>query len=713
MKNLLLIDANALIHRSFHALPPFTSKDGKPSGAIYGLSSILLKILRNNPPRYIIALFDRPEATFRKELYNEYKIHRPKTPDELASQIIEARNLFDKFGIKHYEAAGYEADDLIGAATKKFKKTPDLKITVLTGDLDTLQLVDNDKVVVETLKKGISETIIYNETAVVQRYGILPEQIPDYKGLVGDASDNIPGVKSIGPKTAAVLIKEYGTLENFFRTHENSKGKPEKGFEKILESKDIALLSKRLALIHLEAPLEIKNLAEAEYKKIPYERISEYFADLGFQSLLKRISQTETEKKPEKNKIRPSSQANLFENLPTLSRQIIDEIETPLSPILKELEENGIKIDIKKLEAREKELNQRLNELTQKIYAEAGEVFNINSPKQLLDILTKKFRIKLKSTAYEKLISHKGKLALIDLILDYRELFKLKSTYLDPFIELTRKNSRIHPTFIQLKAATGRITCENPNLQNIPESIRDIFIAEKNYKLVSFDYSQIELRVLASVAQDREMIDAFKKNLDIHQITAGKIFHANPDEITSDMRRIAKTLNFGMVYGMGARAFSQQSGLSQDEAKKFISEYFKDFPTIRDWQNEIINQARQDGFVKNLNGRIRYLPEIVSFNPRVQAEAERMAVNFPIQSLAADILKLAMVKTKEVLVKNNFWDTKAKMLLTIHDELIFEIKDDDSLKKIVDLIRDTMESVYKLKIPLQINVGIGSNWKEI
>ncbi len=776
MNTLLLIDANALIHRSFHALPPLTTKDGRPGGAIYGLSNILIKILsgtnshnKTNPlnpplqggrgrPDYVAAFFDRPEPTFRKEMYAEYKAQRPKAPDELISQIIEAHNLFKIFGVKTFEMPGFEADDLIGTAAIKFAKEPDLKIIILTGDMDTLQLIHDEKIVVETLKKGISETIIYGETAVKQRYGISPDQMTDYKGLVGDPSDNIPGVKGVGPKTAATIIQKYGSLEEFFQTAEKRGIETLNNAEKnVAQNKDIALFSKKLATIDTNAPLEIKNISELEYAGADVEKITGYFEEMGFQSLVKRIT-SDTDKHGFKKRIdadrkhdsskylrmTPSShpelgegsqsqtrQQSIFEHSglteagqKTISKKIIDEIETPLTPILKEMENWGIKTDTKKLAEIGTKLSGELKIITEKIYKEADVVFNINSPKQLLEILKIKFKLKINSTNYDKLTGLKVKPPIIGLILKYRELSKLKGTYIEPLAELAKTDpngkNRIHPTFVQLKAATGRITCENPNLQNIPEGIRGVFIAEKGYKLASFDYSQIELRILASVTGDKKMIEAFEKNKDIHQITASNIFNVAPDEVTNDMRKLAKTLNFGIAYGMGPRSLSQQSGLTMEEAKKFIKEYFEDFSSIKKWQEQVILKARQDGFVENLNGRVRSLPEITSFNQRFQAEAERMAINFPIQSLAADIIKLAMIKVAERLREKGKWGEKAKMLLTIHDELVFEIKDDADLKKIVELIKETMESVYTLpaspsiggKVPLVINEGVGDNWGE-
>jgi len=749
MKTLLLIDANALIHRSFHALPPLMTSNGKPSGAIYGLSNILIKIFRDTPPQYVAAFFDRPEPTFRKKMYAEYKAQRVKAPDELISQIIEAHNLFKIFGVKTFEAPGFEADDLIGTAAEKFaketKNDPDLQVVILTGDMDTMQLIKGNKVVVETLKKGISETIIYGEDAVKQRYEILPSQMIDYKGLVGDQSDNIPGVKGVGPKTAAAIIQKYGNLEIFFSSND-------KKYEKIMPHKEIALLSKKLSTIDTNAPLEIKNISELEFPGIDLEKITDYFNGMGFYSLIKRLGQpaskneilrsTQNDKRghPElvEGSQKKSGQQSIFENSGAseskqaeLPQKIADEIEIPLTPILKEMEAWGIKVDVKKLKSESEKLEDELKELTKKIHKEADKVFNINSPKQLLEILKDKFKLKITSTNYDKLISLQEKLKdqkdldFINLILKYRELFKIKTTYIEPLlfrgstsggleVEPRNKNDgRIHPTFVQLKAATGRITCENPNLQNIPENIRNVFITEKGFKLASFDYSQIELRILASITGDKKMIEAFKKGLDIHTATASNIFNVPLESVDNKMRKLAKTLNFGIAYGMGPRSLAQQSGLTMDEAKKFIHEYFDDFSSIKKWQEQVILKARQDGFVENLNGRVRMLPEITSFNQRFQSEAERMAINFPIQSLAADIIKLAMIKTKEKLVESEFWETKAKMLLTIHDELVFEIKDDADLEKIVALIKDVMENVYKLKVPLTVNEDVGENWAKL
>lgn len=720
MKKLLLIDANALIHRAFHAIPNLTAPDGRPSGALYGLTNVLIKIFKEEHPEYAVAFFDRPEPTFRKEAYAEYKAHRPPAPDELISQIIEAHHLFETFGVKTFETPGFEGDDLLGTAAEKFKHEKDVQVVILTGDLDALQLVEGNKVVVETLKQGITETITYDETAVEARYGISPMQLADYKGLVGDTSDNIAGVKGVGPKTATAIIQEFGSLENFFAATHVSCGTDKKtqSHKKIAEHEEIAMLSKHLATIRRDAPLDIPSIDTIAYTQFPTEAIIPYLKDLGFNSIVKRLMPSEdTPKKiPASAGMTRGGNANqlsFLDNQQTLSKTLLDDVERPLVPILEEMKQWGIMVDRTRLAEKEVILNRDIDVLTKELYKEAGQVFNPNSPKQILEILKTNYQLKIKSTNIDKIEPFRATVPFVDLLLKYRELFKLKSTYLEPIKRMTEEDIRIHPTFVQMKAATGRITCENPNLQNIPPSVREIFIAPTGTKLVSLDYSQIELRILASITEDPEMMRAFNSNSDIHQITASKIYNVSLAEVTPAMRKVAKTLNFGVIYGMGARAFAQQSGLSPKEAKVFIDEYFKDFSTIKQWQERILAKVREQGFVENINGRIRPLPEIVSFNKMLQSEAERMAINFPIQSVGADIIKSAMVKVKEQLSAEDLWGTDVKMLLTVHDELVFEITNDERLPKIANEIKDILESVYTLKVPLTVNVEIGDNWGEL
>jgi len=821
MKTLILIDANSLIHRTFHALPPLTTPDNQPIGAIYGLTKILLKIIREQSPDYIAACFDRPEPTFRKEMFKDYKAHRPPSAQELISQIIKAHELFEKFNIQVFEKAGYEADDIIGTLVKIFKNEQDLKIIILTGDLDSLQLVDDDKVIVKTFKKGVSDIINYNEEAVIKRYGLKPKQLPDYKGLVGDPSDNIPGIKGIGPKTAEKILKDYSNLEIFFSALERKNQDPLA--QKFLPFKETAFFSKKLATIESNVPFENISLEDLAFKELAQKDLIEYFNQLGFESLINSFNKNKelennqksekqtpqkdlfSTKTPVKNFIIFSQVNEIVEkkkeinsskikiaydwhqlmkeldqkieikkpifdikiaswlidpdqkdfSLEALSYRflhkgvenyqktleelylftektineydlnyVFEKIEMPLIPILVDMEKNGIKVNLDKLKKLNKEAEKELKELTEKIHQLAGEVFNINSPKQMSEILFKKLALKppkirktdtgLYSTSEQTLFEIKNEHPIIDLILNYRETFKIKSSYLEPLQELIDDDKRIHTNFVQIGTATGRLSSEKPNLQNIPQSskwaqpLREAFETSANCSFLSFDYSQLELRILAHETNDSKLKETFHQNLDIHRLTAAQIFNIPYEKVTSDMRRLGKTLNFGIVYGMGPRALAATSGLNKTEAEAFIREYFNDFPAIKDWQKKIKAEAQTMGFVKNANGRRRWFFKIISNNPKFQAEAERAAINMPIQSLEADIIKLAMIKTTE-LIRKKRWATKIKLLLSIHDELLFEVNN-DILNEAAAILKKVMEKVYPLSVPLKVEVKYGPTW---
>lgn len=802
MKTLLLIDANSLIHRCFHALPPLTNPKGEPVGALYGVSNILLKIIGAQKPEYAAACFDRPEPTFRKEKYDLYKAQRPKAPDELISQIINAHQLFEHFSIKAVEKPGFEADDIIGTLAEKFKKEKNTKVIILTGDLDSLQLIDDGKVSVNTFRKGISDTISYDSDAVKDRYGLEPSQLVDYKGLVGDSSDNIPGVLNVGPKTAVGILQKYKTLDNFFKN-----GQKEKAYEKINNHKKDALLSRELAEIVRNIPLPVTL---DELKLEPDEkRIANYFKENKFTSLLKRFSSEISSGSEETAPEEKSPQARLFENknfillteksITSLSEDILNskeekvgydlknlfkkknfsfpifdvmiagqllgldfkneeeesnslfkkplaeeefvskaysslskkipekglekimgEIEMPLLPAIARMEENGVLVDRKRLEETGHELNSAVKSAESKVNKIIGKEINPNSPKQLLDYFQKILGLKINSTSAETLqkANEKNPRPIFDVLLNYRELFKLQTTYIEAFKKLISDDGRIHPTFIQLGAATGRFSCQNPNLQNIPQesewapAIRNIFVAPKNHSLVSFDYSQIELRVLASLTGDKNMIDTFLNNGDIHATTAEKIFGVKKSEVTPQMRRVAKTLNFGMMYGMGYRAFSETAKIPADQAKQFIKKYFEEFSAVKEWEQKILAQARKTGVSKNINGRYRDVSQINSTDPRLASEMERAAKNMPSQSLAADILKLAMIKVDNYIQKNH--PEGIKMILSIHDELIFEI-DNELLKKekessCIREIKSLMDNAFELKVPLKVSVRTGERW---
>ncbi len=791
MKKLILIDANSIIHRAYHALPPLTSFDKKPVGALYGLANILLKILNEQKPDYLAACFDRPEPTFRKKIYEAYKAQRPKAPEDLVFQIKEAYELFKVLEIKIFEKAGYEADDLIGTLTENFKKIPDLQIIILTGDLDALQLVEDDKIIVKTFKKGVSELKIYNEKEVFQRYQLKPWQIPDYKSLAGDYSDNIKGIKGIGLKTASQLLNQFHNIESLIENLEKNPKINLKIKSEILNQKEQLKTFKKLATINKNVPLTKITIEDLKYILPSLEEVIKYFKKLGFESLIKRLNQQEktpivhqsqlilinnqkTEKNlnpysspkekkilnellndPEKLKIAAwlvdPDQKNLDFNelnkkflnkenasFEELGREIfkkikeydlifiLENIELPLFSILKKIEKNGLRINKQKIKILNKKAENELLKIEKEIYKLAQEEFNLNSPKQIARILEKleintpalKTSSGFKSTAEKFLFKIKNHHQIIDLILKYRETFKIKTTYLESLIKkIDPSNQKIYTHLNQTGSATGRIISEKPNLQNIPQgtrwalALRDVFESSQNHFLVSFDYSQIELRIIASLAEEDLMLEAFSKNLDIHQLTASEIFKIPFGQVDKNKRRFGKILNFSLIYGIGPQNLAQQANISFKEAKEFIEKYFKKFPKIKIWQEKIKEKAYQQGYVKNVLGRIRWFPFINFQNPKLKAESERAVINTPIQSLSADIIKLAIIKINHYLEESKIED-KTKIILLIHDELLFEIKN-DIFKKTAPNIKDIMENIFNLKAPLKVEIKYGSTWKKL
>ena len=808
MKTLLLIDAHALIHRSYHAIPPLTTPEGEPIGAIYGLTRALLKTMKEHEPDYVAAAFDRPEPTFRKEMFEAYKAQRPKAPDELVSQLVKARELFTQFNIPIFELPGYEGDDIIGTLAAKFGADKDLHITILTGDMDTLQLVKGKQVVVCAPKKGISETITYDANAVRARYELDPDQMTDYKGLVGDPSDNIPGVPGVGPKTALQALKEFGTIENLY----SSMSEGHKLAKKFLPYQKEALFSKKLATISLEVPLSV-SLQDLKYNKPNEDDLTRYFLKLGFESLANKKQEKVRIEKPaaldlkfkhndffvltDETDIRTSRKElagtkpkvafdwkqvlktllkkegevadPLFDvhiaawlmnpdekdpNLTELSTQVaginiaehpnkkeevlrtlaaffteqmeksrlmnvFSTIEMPLIRVLAAMEERGIKIDPRVLESLGKEMRGEIDELERKIYASAGGPFNINSPQQISEVLFEKLKLATETkrkTATGQRKTGKDVLSeltdahpIVPLILQYREVFKVYSSFLEPLREASLLDGRVHTTYLQTGTSTGRLSSEKPNLQNIPQGskwakpLRDAFVATDGFTLISFDYSQLELRLLAHVSHDPTLVSAFMGGEDIHALTASKVFGVPLSEVTQKQRRIGKTLNFGIVYGMGPRLFSKTSGVSMEEAKQFIAEYFKAFPGVSVWQERIKENMKKVGFVENENGRKRWFPKDAA-----PGEFERAGINMPLQGLGADILKLAMIRSSKEIAPLSRNDS-AFLLLSIHDELLFEIRD-DLVASLTPRLKAIMEDTYSLSVPLIAEMKMGKKW---
>ncbi len=801
-KRIVLLDSHAIIHRAYHALPDFASSTGEPTGALYGLSSMLMRIIADLKPDYIVACYDLPQKTFRHEVYDAYKAGRAKTDEALVAQIISSRKVFEAFDIPIYDAPGFEADDILGTIVEKFKKDKEINIIIASGDMDTMQLVDDKKVQIFTLKKGITDTILYDEKAVVERFGFKPEFLPDYKGLRGDPSDNIIGIKGIGEKTATDLIKTFGTIEDIYKKIKKDPEAFEKAgirpriVELIKENEEEALFSKTLATIRRDAPIDFVLPEKTFWDNVSSKKIEQLFTDLDFRSLQGRLknlfsnnsSQTfedfqgtrissqklgQTVENPQEfigadinpNQLQETSVALWLLNSEisnpslqdillyaktedfTKAREIIlekikkenltlvfEEIEKPIIPIVKKMEEKGILIDQKYFKDLSSEYHVELDKLTKKIYEIAGVEFNINSPKQLSEILFVKMGIKSPkkksaSGAYSTNISVLEELEvdnpIIKEIMNYRELQKLLSTYIDVIPAMVASDGRLHAKFIQNGAATGRFSSQDPNMQNIPikselgRRIRNGFVASKGTKLVAFDYSQIELRILAILSNDEKMTEIFKEGKDIHAGVASFVFGVPLDKVDAEMRRKAKVINFGIIYGMGVSALRKNLGGTREEAQKFYDNYFRQFSRISEYMQSVKDFALKNGYTETLFGRKRMFPGINSKIPFIRSMAERTATNAPIQGTAtADVIKLAIRYAEEDLKNAGILD-KASIVLQIHDELVYEIEE-SVLGQATQIILKAMQELlirsflhFKTEIPLSVHFGAGNNLGEV
>ncbi len=921
----IIIDGNALIHRSFHALPPtMTTKDGRLVNAVYGFTSFILRAFLELRPEFVVLTLDRPAPTFRHEQYTEYKATRTKAPDELYEQIPLVKEVAKVLDIPIFELDGYEADDLIGTITQKAAAETDWHSIIITGDMDTLQLI-NTRTSVYTMSRGLNESVLYSDKEVQERYGLRPNQIIDYKALRGDASDNIPGVKGIGEKGATELLQNFETLDGVYAAAEasNEKIKPRLR-ELLLAEKDQAYLSQNLATINREAPIQIKweefrldsfdenqaitlfqelefrsllgklkqvknlhqsdataaqtenyqdkftrNQAEKKYQLISDETSfnkflkelkkqaafaldteteglnpldaqllglsfswqagSAYYLHLGAQTAenidlfsyqkekksthawlkqLRPILEDEKIKKyghnlkfdyrvlnshgiklqginfdsllasyllnPENRQhnldsvsfrslgwekisteelIGKGKEAVAFSQVPAekmaqyagedadcawqlqkiLSQELksvdLDKLfynlEMPLLNVLAKMEDRGIKLDPKPLQLLAKKLEKRLDELTKEAYRLAGEEFNLNSPKQLQHILfetlgldnrgLKKTKTGI-STADDELEKMRDQHEIITLIQEYRELSKLQNTYVLALPALINAHDgRIHTSYNQSVAATGRLSSTDPNLQNIPtrteegREIRAAFVSEKDYVLLGLDYSQIELRLAAHLSRDKKMMSAFQKNEDIHAATAAAINGVALEAVTKEMRRAAKAINFGILYGQGPHGLSQGSGISYAEAKDFIDRYLEVYPGIKKMMDRFITDARTKGYAETLFKRRRPLPDLLSDMPQIRRDAERMAINMPIQGTAADMIKQAMLDIDKYL---NGQEEEIRLLLQVHDELIFEVKA-NKLEKHSEALKKLMAEALPLAVPVIVEAASGHNWGEL
>lgn len=807
-KKLVLLDVHAIIHRAYHALPEFATSKGEPTGALYGLSTMLLKIISDIKPDYIATCYDLPKPTYRHEAYKEYKAGRAKADDELVSQLKKSYEIFNALDIPVYSKEGFEADDMLGTIVEKMKKEKDLDIVIASGDMDTLQLVSGEKVRVYTLKKGIKDTIIYDEDAVRARFGFGPELLPDYKGLRGDPSDNIIGIKGIGEKTAGDLIQKFGSIENIYKKLKKDKkafleaGIKERIIGLLTEGEEEANFSKMLATIRRDAPIDF-NIPEKTWSaNADFDKISAVWSDLEFRTLSPRLatilksegqggmdfaslgssaSKLEGEKStedPESLFMNHKSDAKLAElsvmlwllnsnitnpalediynftkakNLDDAEKiikeelqkkelvKVWEEIEKPIIPVIDQMQKNGVKIDAEELKKLSTEYHKTLSGLEKKIWEYSGGEFNVNSPKQLGEILFVKLGLKPKnqkktgtgalSTKESELEKMRDMHPIIPLIFEYRELQKLLSTYIDVIPTLLDSNNRLHAKFLQAGTTTGRLASSDPNLQNIPNSselgrnIRKAFIAEKGNRLLAFDYSQVEIRIAAFLSDDEKLIDIFRKGEDVHTAVASEVFGVSAEAVDKDMRRKAKVINFGIMYGMGVNALKQNLGspsnpsgqVTREEAQKYLDEYFNKFSGLAKYLENTKADAERKGYTETLFGRRRYFEGLRSKLPFIRAMAERMAINAPIQGTEADIVKLAMSKVDEYLKKENLSE-KVRLILQVHDELVYEA-DSKIIEKITPKIKEIMETLVpkeKTKgIVCKVDASVGDNWKEM
>ncbi len=790
-KRIVLLDTHAIIHRAYHALPDFTGPTGAPTGALYGLVAMLLKIITDLKPDYIAACYDLAGPTIRHEAYEDYKGTRAKTDDALVLQINESRKVFAAFGIPVYEREGFEADDLLGTISHKLRDEG-VDVIIASGDMDTLQLVDDKRVQVYTLKKGINDTILYDEKAVKERFGFGPELIPDYKGLRGDPSDNIKGVPGIGEKTATELITLFGNIEQIYTAlTKGDKALLDKGVKAriiglLREHEEDARFSKSLATIRLDAPIAFSLPAKSWRDALTVADVLSMCDEFGFRSLKERVKrlfvaggegseETEREIEPEQEDVDEtklaeakamlwlisseftnpslddvlaftkkrdfdSAYTELEKLLKALDRvhEVYETIEKPLIPVIRRMEARGVLVDPKVLKKLATTYRSELETIEQRIYKAAGHEFNVSSPKQLGDVLFDELKIVpekqkrtaggQRSTRESELEKIRGEHPIVDDILEYRELKKLLSTYIDNLPPLLDAEHRLHAEFIQTGAVTGRMASQNPNLQNIPlhsrrgQAIRHAFIAPKGFSLVSLDYSQIELRLAAILSGDPKLCDIFKHGRDVHQEVASMVFGVAPEKVDLEMRRRAKVINFGILYGMGVNALRAQLGSTTAEAHQYLEDYFTTFKTLSEYLESTKGFARKHGYTETLFGRRRQFPEMKSSLPYVRAQAERMAINAPIQGTSADIIKLAMVRVDEMLKKEKALDD-AYLLLQVHDELVYEIRTEREAA-LSARIKDIMETAVPaneargvsstkglvLDVPIIATMKSGSDW---
>src|SRR3989338_4044043 len=731
MKKLVLVEGNALLHRAYHATPPLTTSKGELVNAVYGFTSLLLKALQELKPDFIIIAWDKKGPTFRHQAYTQYKATRGPADDGLSGQYPRVFEVTAALNIPEFGLDGYEADDLIGTlAQQAIKKESDLEVVVLTGDRDIMQII-SDRVKVLMPKKTLSDVGLYGIVEFRDKYGFEQLQMIEYKALAGAASDNIPGVPGVGDVTATKLIKQFGNIEKIYDP-KNLTTLPERTRLLLSVGAESAVMSKKLATLDLEAPIKL-DLAKCRTHDFDRQKVVDLFEELEFKTLTARIPRNSGPK--EQNDPRPTTNVPHFAT--SQSQGTID-LDLEVTPVLQKMSETGIMVDLECLNKLGESLKARLANLEKEIYDTIGHEFNINSPKQLGGVLFDELHLPVikktktgRSTDEATLHELTGAHPVIKLLLEYRQLFKMVSTYIDTLPKFIKQDGRVHSTFNVEGAATGRLSSQDPNLQNIPikgegAQIRKAFVAPRGKVLLGADYSQIELRIMAHLADDPGLKKAFLEGQDIHATTASKIFDTPIDQINKQSRMVGKTMNFATLYGQGPRALSKQLGVDMATAKQYIEDYFNEFSKVREWMQQTLAKAYQQGYVETISCRRRYIPELQASNKAIQAFGERAAINHPIQGTSADMIKIAMVEiSKELSVvsrqssESRIADSKAglktescQLILQVHDELLFECNE-NSLQDLAKLVKEKMENALKLSVPVIVDLKTGPNWGEM
>jgi DNA polymerase I-like protein with 3'-5' exonuclease and polymerase domains len=715
MKRLVLIDGKSVFYRGYYAMPGLSLADGTPTGGVYGFAAIAMEIVHKlNPTKVIVAWDSKTSVSKRRAIYPEYKVGRVKPGEDFYAQIPLLEALVHDLGWSFVEVEDYEADDIIGTFSRQADETLDEKgncdyeTFIISSDLDMLQIVD-ENTRMWCILKGFTNIEELNVAEVEQKYGIKKSQFLDLKALKGDASDNIPGVPGIGEKTAAKLLNEFDSLDGIYQNLDKIASSTK---TKLENGKNSAYLSKQLAQIMFDAPVDLTKIPDFVLNP---EKVAKGLQNLRFNSLIKKF--------------------NLSQEIEPVEpiKDYTSELDAALDPILRQMEKIGMLIDRNYFAQLKIEFTEKAKEIEQKIYTAAGAEFNINSPIQLSEILFGKLALPTKgikkttrgfSTGAKELEKLKDLHPIIKLITEYREAAKLLNTYIIPLPELADSNGRVHTTFTQDVTSTGRLSSKDPNLQNIPtrtedgKRIRTGFIAPVGKVLVSADYSQFELRLAATLADDQNLISDFNNNLDIHTKTAAETFYRNEikngmplaeamQKVTKTQRRAAKVINFGVLYGMSVKGLSDATGMTVAESKAFIDRYFELRKPIKDYLDQILEGARENGYVETYFGRKRYVPDIKAANFMIRAAAERAATNMPIQGTEADLMKRAMIKISQKLPSN------ADMIMQVHDSLIIECPE-NSANEVAKILKQEMESVApELKVKLKVDVTTGTNWGEL